>query len=127
MSLTKFPNGLSSFLVDDQATNVTVSLTPTINTDSGKTYMVGADGITITLPGIAVGNVFTIVNTAPNGAAGTVIQPAAVDAITNNGASVDNAPVTNTKATSKNGDFITLASLNGVVAWQVIDKRGIWA
>jgi len=126
MGLTVFPNGISGFLVDDNATNLIASAALTANTDSGKTFTVGADAVTVTLPSIVVGNVFTIVNTAPNGTAGTAIQPAALDAITNNGASVDNARVTNTKLTSKTGDFIKLASLDGVVAWQVIEKRGIW-
>ena len=33
----------------------------------------------------------------------------------------------NSKATAKKGDYVTLASLNGVVAWQVVDVRGVWA
>ena len=33
----------------------------------------------------------------------------------------------NTKATSKVGDYVVLASLDGTTAWQVVDAQGVWA
>ena len=80
-----------------------------------------------TLPSIAIGNTVTFVNTAPDGVAGLSISPAAADGVTYAGSSTDNKDLINTKATSKTGDFVTLASLDGVVAWQVVAARGVWA
>jgi hypothetical protein len=104
--LTGFPNGLSSFLVDSNAVNKTANYTVVITTDSGKTFTSETDGIVFTLPSIAIGNTITI---------------------TYAGSSTDDKDLINTKATAKRGDFVTLASLDGVVAWQVVAARGVWA
>ena len=125
--LTKFPNGLSSFIVDSNATNKTANYTVIITTDSGKTLTSELDGIVYTLPSIAIGNTITFVNNAVDGLAAVNISPAAADGITYAGSSTDNKDLINTKATAKRGDFVTLASLDGVVAWQVVAARGIWA
>lgn len=126
--LTAFPNGLSTFLVDNNAEVKKANFTVVISTDSGKTFTNGdVDGIVATLPGIAVGNTVTFVNTAPDGVAAFNISPAAADGITYDGTAVDDKDLINTKATSKQGDFVTLASLDGVIAWQVVAVRGIWA
>jgi hypothetical protein len=85
------------------------------------------DAIVYTLPSIAVGNVVTFVNLALDGGAKLSVSPAAADGVTYVGSSTDNKDIINTKATAKYGDFITLASLDGVVAWQVVAVRGIWA
>ena len=127
LRLTAFPNGLSSFLVDSNAEIKTANYTVVINTDSGKTLVSTLDAIVYTLPSIAVGNTITFINMADDGQAALNISPAAVDAITYAGSSVDNKDLINTKATAKKGDFVTLASLDGVVAWQVVDARGVWA
>lgn len=125
--LTKFPNGLSGFLVDDQAEAKEANYTVIINTDSGKTFTSETDGVIFTLPSIAIGNTITFVNNAVDGANGLTISPAALDGISYAGSATDNKDLINTKATSKRGDFVTLASLDGVVAWQVVAVRGIWA
>ena len=125
--LTKFPNGLSSFLVDSNAVEKTGNYTVIITTDSGKTFTSETDGIVFTLPSIAIGNTVTFVNNAVDGAADLTISPAAADGITYAGSSTDNKDLINTKATANRGDFVTLASLDGTVAWQVVDARGIWA
>jgi len=126
--LTKFPNGISSFLVDSNAESKASAYTVVITTDSGKTFTNAlTDGVVFTLPSIAIGNTVTFVNTAPDGQADLTISPAAADGITYAGSSTDNKDLINTKATAKNGDFVTLASLDGVVAWQVVDARGVWA
>ena len=127
MSLTNFPNGIGSFLVDSNATNKTAAYTVVITTDSGKTFTSSTDSIVFTLPGIAIGNTITFVNTATDGTADLSISPAAADGITYAGSSTDDKDLINTKATAKLGDFVTLASLDGVVAWQVVASRGIWA
>jgi hypothetical protein len=125
--LTKFPNGLSSFLVDSNAVEKTANYTVIVTTDSGKTFTSETDGVVFTLPSIAIGNTITFVNNAVDGAADLTISPAALDGITYAGSSTDDKDLINTKATAKRGDFVTLASLDGVVAWQVVAARGIWA
>ena len=125
--LTKFPNGLSGFFVDSNFSEKTANYTVIITTDSGKTFISETNGITFTLPGIAIGNTFTFVNMANNGVAELTIDPNAADGITYAGSSTDGITLINTLATSQKGDFVTLASLNGVVAWQVVAVRGIWA
>jgi hypothetical protein len=127
LRLTAFPNGLSSFLVDSNSTIKTANYTVVINTDSGKSFVSTLDAIVYTLPSIAVGNTITFINMADDGQAALNISPAAADAITYAGSSVDNKDLINTKATAKKGDFVTLASLDGVIAWQVVDARGVWA
>ncbi len=102
------------------------SYTIVITTDSGKTFTSKTDGTIFTLPSIAIGNTVTFVNTANDGKNTLTISPAAADAITYAGTSVDNKDLINTQATSKVGDYVTLASLDGVVAWQVVDVQGIW-
>ena len=126
LRLTVLPNGLASFLVDNNAEIKTANYTVVITTDSGKTLVSTLDGIVYTLPSIAIGNTITFVNMAEDGQAALNVSPAAADGITYAGASTDDDDIINTKATAKKGDFITLASLDGVVAWQVLAVRGIW-
>jgi len=124
MGLTKFPNGLESFLVDSNAVIKTANFN--VNA-SGKVYVIATDGVVATLPAITIGQTVTIVNIAENGQAGISISPAAVDGITYANSSTDNKDLINTKATAMKGDFVTLASLDGVAAWQVTSARGVWA
>lgn len=125
--LTNFPNGLSSFLVDSNSVEKTANYTIVINDDSGKTFTSTLDGIVYTLPSIAIGNTITIVNMAPDGTAELNISPDALDGITYAGDSTDDKDLINTKATAKQGDYVTLASLGGTAAWQVVSVRGVWA
>ena len=125
--LTNFPNGIGGYIVDDQAVAKEAAYTVVITTDSGKTFTTETDSQVFTLPSIAIGNTVTFVNMAPDGVAGVSISPAALDGITYAGSSTDNKDIINTKATAKRGDFVTLASLDGVVAWQVVAVRGVWA
>ena len=126
-ALTNLPNGLSGFLVDSNFEEKSAAYTVVITDDSGKTFVSKTDGIVYTLPSIAIGNTVTFVNTAPNGDADISISPAAADGITYAGSATDNKDLINTKATAQTGDFVTLASLDGVVAWQVVAVRGVWA
>lgn len=124
---TSFPNGISGFFVDSNSIEKTANYTVVITTDSGKTFTSELDGIIFILPSIAIGNTFTFVNNAPNEAADLSIRPQAADNITYTGSNTDDRDLINTKATAKRGDFVTLASLDGVVGWQVVAARGIWA
>ena len=127
LRLTALPNGLASFLVDNNAEIKTANYTVIITTDSGKTITSTLDGFVAALPSIATGNTVTFVNMAGDGQAKFSVSPAAADGITYAGSSTDNKDLINTKATSKKGDFVTLASLDGTVAWQVVAARGVWA
>ena len=127
MRLTNFPNGIQSFFVSDDAVEKVAAYTVVTTTDSGKTFVSKTDGVIFTLPAIAIGNTVTFFNTAEDGVNTLTISPNANDGITYAGSSTDNKDIINTKATSKKGDYVTLASLDGVVAWQVTDIRGIWA
>lgn len=127
LRLTVFPNGVAGFLVDNNAEEQTANYTVIITDDSGKTFISKTNGIAFTMPPIAIGNTVTFVNMAGDGEAELTIDPDAADGITYAGSSTDGVTLINTLATSKKGDFVTLASLNGVVAWQVVDARGIWA
>ena len=127
LRLTAFPNGLASFLVDSNSTIKTANYTVVITTDSGKSFVSTLDAIVYTLPSIAIGNTITFINMADDGQAALNVSPAAADAITYAGSAVDNKDLINTKATAKKGDFVTLASLDGVISWQVVDARGVWA
>ena len=127
MRTTNFPNGIDSFLIDSNAVSKVAAYTVVITTDSGTTFTNGeTDGVVFTLPGIAIGNTVTFVNTGLDGTADLTISPNASDGITYAGSSTDNKDLILTKTTSKTGDYVTLASLDGVVAWQVVDVRGIW-
>ena len=121
------PNGFATFIVDNNAEIKRAKYTVIINTDSGKTITSTLDVFVATLPAIATGNTITFVNMAEDGTAEYSISPAAVDGINYIGSNTDDKDLINTKATSKKGDYVTLASLNGTVAWQVVAARGIWA
>lgn len=124
--LTDYPNGLNSFLVSSTSVAKEANYTVVITADSGDTFTSETDGVVFTLPSIAIGNTITFVNNAVDGANTLTISPAAADGITYAGTAVDDKDLINTKSTSKRGDFVTLASLDGVVAWQVVAARGIW-
>ena len=108
--------------IDTKSSNYTVT-----TADSGKTLLSGTDGVVFTLPAIAVGYSFKFVNTAPDGQNTLTISPNASDGITYAGSSTDDKDLINTKATSKQGDFVVISSLDGVAAWQVTQVRGIFA
>ncbi len=66
-------------------------------------------------------------NNAANGTNALTISPAAADGICYAGTKVDDKDLINTKATSKQGDYAVLASLEDAGAWQVTEARGVWA
>ena len=108
--------------IETKKSNYTVT-----TADSGKTFVSETDGVVFTLPAIAIGYSFTFVNNAPDGANALTISPAAADGITYAGSSTDNKDLINTKATSKQGDYVVISSLDGTAAWQVTQVRGTFA
>ncbi len=115
--------GVTGFNIEAKEANYTVVAT----TDSGKTLTSKTDGVVFTLPAIAVGNVFTFVNTGEDGHNTFTISPAAADGILYVGGLVDNKDLINTKATSKVGDYVKVAALNSTAHWTVVEAQGVWA
>ena len=101
--------------------------TVVISTDSGKTFTSKTNGMVFTLPAIAIGNVFTFVNTAPDATNTFTVSPNSSDGILYLGSLTDNKDVINTKSTSNVGDYVTIASLNSTAHWTVVDVQGVWA
>ncbi len=116
--------GVTGFNIEQKDSNYTVVIN---NGDSGKTLLSNTKDVVFTLPSIAVGNVYTFVNTGADGQNNLTISPDSIDGILYLGGLVDNKDLINTLATSKVGDYVTIASLNSVVFWTVVDVQGVWA
>ena len=115
--------GVTGFNIEQKDSSYTV----VINTDSGKTFLSNTTDVVFTLPAIAVGNVYTFVNTAGDGGNNLTVSPNSSDGILYLGGLVDDKDVVNTASTSKVGDYVTIASLNSTVFWTVVDVQGVWA
>ena len=115
--------GVTGFNIEQKDSSYTV----VISTDSGKTFLSNTTDVVFTLPAIAIGNVFTFVNTAADGGNNLTVSPNGSDGILYLGGLVDDKDLVNTLATSKVGDYVTIASLNSVVFWTVVDVQGVWA
>ena len=116
--------GVTGYNIEQKDSNYTVVIN---NGDSGKTFLSNTKDVVFTLPSIAVGNVFTFVNTGADGQNNLTISPQGIDGILYLGSLTDDKDVINTQATSKVGDYVTIASLNSVVFWTVVDVQGVWA
>jgi hypothetical protein len=119
----KNEGGKTGFNIEQKDSNYTV----VISTDSGKTFLSNTTDVVFTLPSIAIGNVFTFVNTAADGGNNLTISPNSSDGILYLGALTDDSDVINTASTSKVGDYVTIASLNSTAFWTVVDVQGVWA
>ena len=108
--------------IETKTSNYTV-----VTGDSGKTFVSSTDGVVFTLPAIAIGYSFKFVNNAPDGTNALTLSPNSSDGITYAGSSTDDKDLINTKATSKQGDYVVIASLDGTTAWQVTEVRGTFA
>lgn len=95
--------------------------------DSGKTFVSATDGVVFTLPAIATGAVYKFVNAAEDGTNTLTISPNASDGIQYAGSATDDKDLINTKATSKQGDFVVIASLDSTANWSVTEVRGTFA
>jgi hypothetical protein len=119
----KNEGGKTGFNIEQKDSNYTV----VISTDSGKTFLSNTTDVVFTLPSIAIGNVYTFVNTAADGGNNLTISPNSSDGILYLGALTDDSDVINTASTSKVGDYVTIASLNSTAFWTVVDVQGVWA
>ena len=116
--------GLSGYNIEQKDSNYTVVIA---NGDSGKTFLSNTKDVVFTLPGIAVGNVYTFINTGADGQNNLTISPNASDGILYVGGLVDDKDLINTQATSKVGDYVKIASLNSTAHWTVVEAQGVWA
>ncbi len=116
--------GVTGFNIEQKDSNYTVVIN---NGDSGKTLLSNTKDVVFTLPSIAVGNVYTFINTGADAQNNLTVSPNGNDGILYLGSLTDDKDVINTKATSKVGDYVTIASLNSTVFWTVVDVQGVWA
>jgi hypothetical protein len=102
------------------ATDVTGNVTLTA-ADSGKTFVVKADGVVITLPSTALGLTYTFKNGSRyDGEYAYAVSPAAADGFTGNGfTAAINKDAVVAKATSRAKDEFTILGTGtaGVTAW----------
>ena len=115
--------GLTGYNLENKAANYSVVIG-----DSGKTFTCNTDAVTFTLPAVAAneGSTFTFVNTAADSASGMIITGAAGEYIIYKGVT-NQITLTNTKGTSKVGDFVTVSGNAGGTAWTVMNIQGVWA
>ena len=116
--------GVTGFNIEQKDSNYTVVIN---NGDCGKTLLSNTKDVVFTLPSIAIGNVYTFVNTGADGQNNLTISPVSIDGILYAGSLTDDKDLINTQATSKVGDYVTLASLNSTAFWTVVDAQGVWA
>ena len=116
--------GVTGYNIEQKDSNYTVVIN---NGDSGKTLLSNTKDVVFTLPAIAVGNVYTFVNTGADAQNNLTISPNANDGILYLGGLTDDKDLINTQATSKVGDYVTIASLNSTFFWTVVDAQGVWA
>jgi len=106
--------------------------------DSGRTFMVATDALTITLPSTVIGVEYTFMNSGADGNNIITVSPAAADGISGTVtlaatvvvlAGVVDKDLINTKATSITGDTATIVGTGtaGTSAWLLKGSTGIWA
>ena len=115
--------GVTGYNLENKAASYSVVIG-----DSGKTFTCNTDGVPFTLPAVAAneGSTFTFVNTASDGGSGMVVTGAAGEYIIYKGVT-NQITLTNTKSTSKVGDFVTVSGNAGGTAWTVMNIQGVWA
>ena len=112
--------GLTGYNLNKKTSDYTVT-----NANSGSTFTSPSGDVKFTLPAITEGRVWTFINTGADGA--NEVNFACNGAEVIRYAAADKTTLTNTKATSKVGDFVTIGSLEGGAKWAVLNIQGIWA
>ena len=116
--------GQTGYNLENKAANYSVLIG-----DSGKTFTCNTDGVTFTLPAVAAneGCTFTFVNTAADGGSGMVVTGAGgAEYIAYKGV-VNQLTLTNTKSTSKVGDYVTVTGNRAGTEWTITAIQGVWA
>lgn len=114
--------------------DVSANLTVVADTHSAVVLNVISDAKTVSLPALVVGARYTVRNggapgNGPVGSGGgksvaVVIAPNGTDTIGGAGRASANTNLTNTKATARAGDEVTLQARTG--GWEIVDQKGIW-
>lgn len=130
-------NGEQNQIERDGVVTITADTTLTYE-DSGRTFLIGTDALTITLPatkiginykfmnsGAAANNIITVSPQAADGIAGTITLAASVVVLDG---TIDKDAI-NTKSTSEPGDCLSIigTGVAGTTAWLVQSSTGIWA
>ena len=132
------PNGDSQYGGANSPIQIVTANITLSAADSGKTFLVATDALTITLPATIAGCQYTFIN---HGAAGNniiTVAPQAVDGIAGTitlASSVVtrvgtvNTALVNTKATSTKGNTVRIkgTGVTGTGAWYIQESTGIWA
>jgi hypothetical protein len=126
-------------LLADQGNVVTITANTTLTgADSGKTFLIATDNLTITLPATQSGLEFTFINTGAAGNNIITVAPVAADGICGTitlASSVVtrvgtvNTTLVNTKATSTLGNSVKIVGtgVTGTKAYVIVSSTGIWA
>ena len=97
--------------------------------DSGKVLVccTTTDSV-VTIPATATQGIYTIINGAQDGDHLTSVSPNSSDGISGwDFSNSDDGDATNTKATSKAGDYLTIQSGGLAGGFMVVTGRGVWA
>lgn len=123
--------------VVDSVEVITADKTLTVE-DSGRTFMVATDALTITLPDTIKGLEYTFMNSGADGNNIITVSPAALDGVSGTVtlaatvvslSGVVDKDLINTKASSISGDTSTIVGtgIAGTEAWLLKSSTGIWA
>tara|TARA_R110000751_G_scaffold303216_1_gene417733 strand:- start:389 stop:787 length:399 start_codon:yes stop_codon:yes gene_type:complete len=112
--------GLSGY----NLTEKNAAYTLVANTDTGTQFTSKSGSPTFTVPTHVAGQVFTVINTGSDASNEVVLTG---DAGEIHFKATNGATLTNTKATQKVGDFISLATLHGSTKYSVVAVQGVWA
>lgn len=130
-------NGEQSLIERNGVVTLTADTTLTYE-DSGTTFLVATDALTITLPDTKIGISFKFINSGAAGNNIITVSPQAADGIAGTitlassvvvlDGTVDKDAI-NTKATSQAGDSLSIigTGVAGTTAWLVQSSTGIWA
>lgn len=128
-----------SVLLAEQGNVVTLTTNTTLTAgDSGKTFLIATDGLTVTLPATQAGLEFTFINSGAAGNNIITVAPVAADGICGTitlASSVVtrvgtvNTALVNTKATSTLGNSAKIVGtgVTGTKAYVIVSSTGIWA
>lgn len=95
--------------------------------ENGALFYTATDAVVFSLPSTKKGLVYTFVNSGADGAALVEIDPAVADLIVGNDLiGTDGGKLSNTKATAKRADTVTLVG-DGADGWFIVASLGVWA
>lgn len=121
--------GLNFSFIPEGAQTSAITTDATLDSTNCGVYIMAVADATVTLPatgGVAT-HVFNIVNAAPSNSITLAVNPNAADMIWGNGSKgVDNKDWTNTKATSRQGDYMKVLS-DGTSGYAITEVVGTWA